>query len=168
MAQAKYAKLYSDILDDWCNAILVKKYYLCATGRGLNSWAGRERKRRHLQSYKMRRIQLKETKTALCLQKMRVSPILTKIWRKSCNIDGVDKWWWWWHVARIISVQKIYGLYGLKRSYRSECDEYIRIQLLECPIPALSSVCPRVTKNTDHFSSASIPQTWSNGFLQSL
>ena len=22
--------------------------------------------------------------------------------------------WWWWHAARIISLQKIYGLYGLK------------------------------------------------------
>ena len=22
--------------------------------------------------------------------------------------------WWWWHVARIISLQKIFGLYGLK------------------------------------------------------
>merc|ERR1711989_96662 len=29
-------------------------------------------------------------------------------------------------------------------------------------------LCPRVTKNTDHFSSSSISQTWSNGFLQSL
>ena len=23
-------------------------------------------------------------------------------------------WWWWWHIAKIISLQQIFGLYGLQ------------------------------------------------------
>ena len=31
-----------------------------------------------------------------------------------CSDDHHMRIWWWWHAARIISLQKIYGLYSLK------------------------------------------------------